>query len=438
MTRIKALARLVRGLEERLSVCMRCGMCQAVCPVFGASGREADVARGKLALLDGLMQELLKDPEAVWRRLDRCLLCGACAAHCPSGVQGLEIFLKARAILTGYLGLPPLKRAVLRSLLSRPALFDRLLKWGARLQGIFVRPVDDLLGSSCARIASPLLGGRHFKALAPAPFHARRPASGRQPGPGRPRVAVFVGCLLDKLFPQVPQAMLEVLAHHGVGWQIPSEQGCCGIPALSAGDLPTFTALVRHNLARFQAASFDYLVTACATCTATIKTLWPLMAQELAAPEQARVAEIAAKALDISQFLVEQVGISPPPAGPGENAITVTYHDPCHLKKSLGVAAQPRALLKAPGGCRFIEMPESDRCCGGGGSFALQHYDLAAAIGQRKLMNLRASGAAVVATACPACMVHLIDMLSQAGVKMQVKHVVEIYAQGLKAVQGSI
>jgi glycolate oxidase iron-sulfur subunit len=107
---MEALARLMRELEDQLVVCMRCGMCQSVCPVFDQTGREADVARGKLALLSGLMESMFDDPEGVNQRLNKCLLCGSCAANCPSGVSVQEIFLKARAILTGYMGLSPAKR----------------------------------------------------------------------------------------------------------------------------------------------------------------------------------------------------------------------------------------------------------------------------------------------------------------------------------------
>ena len=153
---MKKLAALVKELEDQLMVCMRCGMCQAVCPVFAETGREADVARGKLALLDGLIQEMFKDPKGVNERMMRCLLCGSCAANCPSGVKVLDIFLKARAILVGYMGLHPAKRIVFRGMLAHPRLFNSLVKSASRLQGIFVKPADDLLGTSCARFLFPL------------------------------------------------------------------------------------------------------------------------------------------------------------------------------------------------------------------------------------------------------------------------------------------
>jgi glycolate oxidase iron-sulfur subunit len=110
MSSLKVLAKLVKELDDQIVVCMRCGLCQSVCPLFAETGREADVARGKLALLDGLAQELFVNPQGVHDRLTRCLLCGSCAANCPSGVKVLDIFIRARAILAGYMGLLPGKR----------------------------------------------------------------------------------------------------------------------------------------------------------------------------------------------------------------------------------------------------------------------------------------------------------------------------------------
>ena len=430
MADMKQLAGLIKELEDQLVVCMRCGMCQAVCPVYAETGREADVARGKLALLDGLVQEMFKDPRGVNDRLMRCLLCGSCSANCPSGVKVLDIFIKARAILTGYLGLHPLKRAIFRGMLVRPEFFNRLVEWGSRLQGIFVKPVDDLLGTSCGRLLSPL-GERHFKALAPTAFHQMVKPMNTSSGASGLKVAFFVGCVIDKVFPNIGEAVLRTLDHHGVGVYLPEDFACCGIPALSSGDTLAFNKLVRYNLQKFAAEPFDFLITACATCTATIKKLWPLMAEELSPEAQEQVTAIAAKTMDISQFLVDTVGVRQGDLKSDDKKMLLTYHDPCHLKKSLGVASQPRILLQANPGYRFKEMAEADRCCGMGGSFNLQHYDISAAIGKRKRDNIVQSECEVVATSCPACMLQMTDMLSQAGDRVQVKHAIEVYAESL-------
>ena len=136
---IDRIAKSLEALETLLSACTRCGACQAVCPVFSRTGREADVARGKLALLDGLAAKLFETPDGVMERLDRCLLCGTCAARCPAGVRVMEIFSLARFIIKDVMGLPPLQRAALRMILAGPKRFNRLLRWAARVQHLFKR-----------------------------------------------------------------------------------------------------------------------------------------------------------------------------------------------------------------------------------------------------------------------------------------------------------
>ncbi|MFH1991182.1 MAG: (Fe-S)-binding protein [Pseudomonadota bacterium] len=432
MPGIKTLTTLMRQLEDQLAACMRCGMCQAVCPLFAETGREADVARGKLALLEGLMREMFKNPKGVYERLNKCLLCGSCAANCPSGVNALEIFIKARAILTGCMGLSPAKKLILRGMLSRPEIFDRMVEWGSKFQKILTRPASELLGTSCARFVSPLLKDRHFVPLAPVPFHRMMPALDSNPGRSGIKAAFFVGCLIDKMFPRVAASVIDVFNYHGVGIYMPEGQGCCGIPAISSGDMLTFNRLVRHHLKLFDPDKFDYLITACATCTATIRKLWPLMVQDELGNIKARVEKIAAKTLDVCQFLVTSIGLHTGEFEERAEAVDVTYHDPCHLKKSLGVFNEPRALIRANPGYRFKEMPESDWCCGLGGSFSLQHYDISASIGRRKCDHIRTTGCSVVATGCPACMLQISDMLSKSGEKIAIKHPVEIYAASLR------
>ncbi len=431
MPDVKKLAGLMRDLEEQLVVCMRCGMCQSVCPLYAETGREADVARGKLALLNGLLQEMFKDPSGVKDRLDKCLLCGSCAAGCPSGVSVLEIFIKARAILTGYMGLSLAKKAVLRGMLVHPEIFDCLTEWASRLQKLFIKPANDLLGTSCARFASPIIAGRHFKPLTSKQFHQIAHRYHSQPGRSPIKVGFFIGCLIDKIFPHVAEAVMDVLQHHGVMVFIPDGQACCGIPALSAGDTTTFNNLLKHNLEIFDVQSFDYLVTACATCTSTLKKIWPIMAKDLPDSVEDRVNQLASRTLDINQFIVGQVGLETNEETKSRNTTPVTYHDPCHLKKSLGVYSEPRELIRANPDYNLHEMADPDWCCGLGGSFNIQYYGISSEIGSRKRDQVQATGCAAVATGCPACMLQLSDMLSQSNIDVSVIHPVEIYAKSL-------
>ena len=432
MSDMQKIADLMRELEDQLVVCMRCGLCQAVCPVFEQTGREADVARGKLALLDGLMHRMFSDPQGVYERLNRCLLCGSCATNCPSGVSVLEIFLKARAILAGYMGLSAAKKLLLRGLLVHPQLLDRIAEWGARFQEVLTRPVNDLLETSCARFVSPLLSERHLVRLAQKPFHRRLPSLSTDSKSSGLRVGFFVGCLIDKIFPQVAEATIQVLKQHDIGIYMPEAQGCCGIPAASSGDLATFKSLVRHNLEKFEKEKFDYLVTSCATCTSTIKEVWPVLIRKESKDLVARVKQISEKTLDIHQFLMSKVVLKKLFQADAEIQVGITYHDPCHLKKALGVSAEPRAMLQANPGYHLKEMTQADACCGMGGSFNLQYYEISSEIGKKKRENIKASGCDVVATGCPACMLQISDVLSRSNDRIAVRHPIQIYAEGLK------
>ena len=432
MADIRELVRLLNELEEELVCCTRCGMCQAACPLYGETGRETDVARGKLVLVENLSKEILNDPEAVKQRLDRCLLCGSCEAACPSGVKILDIFLKARAIITGYLGLSPIKKAIFRGFLAKPERFDRLIRWMARFQGPFSKQIDDTLGSSCARFMSPIIGDRHYLPLAKTAWHKKAKRQFSTHEDAKLKVAFYPGCLIDKVLPRVGDAAMKVLDFHNVDVFVADQVPCCGIPALSAGDRQTFEALVKKNVQIFDSIAFDYLVTPCATCTSTIKKLWPMMTENLPDPLRSKVLAISQKTRDINEFLVDVANIEQieSQAAPGKK---VTYHDPCHLKKSLGIESQPRTVLKSLPDWEFVEMREPDRCCGMGGSFNLQHYDLSRKIGQKKLDRIIESGADAVATGCPACMMQITDLLSHAARPIAVKHPIELYAEALES-----
>ena len=425
---LKQLAKMLQELDDQMVTCMKCGMCQAVCPVFSETMKEGDVARGKIALLENLAHELIADAEGVQEKLNKCLLCGSCAANCPSGVKVLDIFLKARVIVNTYMGLSATKKAIFKGLLTKPALFNSVLDVASKFQGAFTKTANDVIGSSCSRINAPIIGERHFMPLAKKPLRKLEPSLNTRPGKGGYRMAFFPGCVIDKIYPQVGQAVLKALRHHELGIYMPSGQACCGIPALASGDKESFDKLVKMNLELFEKENFDYLLTACATCTATIHELWPLMSGDKSESMQERIAAMAAKTMDVNQFMVDVLGLGKPVEGHGKK---VTYHDPCHLKKSMKVFEQPRALLKSLPDVEFVEMADPDRCCGCGGSFNLQHYDLSKEIGTIKRDNIVASGAEVVTTGCPACMMQISDMLSQHGDKIAVKHVMELYAETL-------
>jgi glycolate oxidase iron-sulfur subunit len=316
-------------------------------------------------------------------------------------------------------------------MLVHPDRFNALASLGSKFQDLFVKPASEMLGSSCSRIPLEALGGRHFPALAKRPLHADVPRLDTPAGTSGIRVAFFPGCLVDNLFPRVGHAVIKVLKHHGVGIFLPDHQACCGIPALSSGDLRSFNDLLDKNLGCFGRGEFDYLVTPCATCTATIKKFWPVFADSADAGRQAAVAAIAAKTLDINVFLTDILKVRPEGLS-SHGRRKVTIHDPCHLKRSFGIAAQPRMVARLNPEVALVEMKDADVCCGCGGSFTLLHYDIAAKLGQHKRDHIVATGADTVATGCPACMLQITDMLSRSGDRVAVRHPVELYAEALE------
>lgn len=426
---LRDLARLVNELDDLLIKCMRCGFCQSVCPVYLTTFREADVTRGKIALLEDLGYELTSDADNVNDRLNRCLLCGSCESNCPSGVSIMDIFLRSRAIVAGYKGLGTIKKLIFRSVLPRPRLFNFLIGISSVFQGPFLRKASDKVGTKRAPILNPILGKRHIPSLPGQAFSAKHGAIDEPAKDGAPTVALFPGCVPDKIFTSMTEATLKILRHHGAGVFMPAELVCCAIPALASGDLGAFTTLTAQNLDALAGKKFDYLVTPCATCASNIKENWHRFKDRFDPARQPLIADLHSKTMDVTAFLVKVLKVPFEPAAAGGR--TVTYHDPCHLRKGLGVHAEPRAILKSIPGLAFKEMPEADRCCGNGGSFNLFHYDLSKKIGQVKRDSIVSVQPEVVATGCPACMLSLMDVLSQNGDQIEVRHVAELYADTL-------
>lgn len=428
MEDLQALAKRLMALDDKLTDCMRCGMCQAVCPMFGASGMEADVARGKLALIGNMAHELFRDPESLGDKLGRCLLCGSCQAACPPGVKIMEIFREAREVVHSYLGLHPVKKLIFRQLLARPKLFNAAMSIGAPLQKLVFRSSQDSQGTVCSPMLNFMLGDRHIRPLASQSLHAKVGALDERASVGQLKVAFYPGCLGDKMYTNMGLACIKALHYHKVAIYMPSSLACCGIPAVSSGDGQGMVNQLKVNLNLLADKSFDYLVTPCGSCTSTIKELWPEYAERIDAPSKRAAEEISKKTMDINAFLIDVLHVEPKA---NKEGVKVTYHDSCHLKKSLGVTEQPRKLIQANGKYTLVEMKEADRCCGCGGSFNLFHYDYSRNIGQRKRDNVVASGASVVSAGCPACMMQLEDVLSHNNDNIQVKHPIEIYAESL-------
>jgi len=407
--------------EEEIVKCMKCGNCQAVCPIYQISRREPAVARGKISLAAALLQGELSATAALASRFDLCLTCLACVAACPSGVRVDRIILAARTALTKSKGLPPVKGAVFRGI-RKPAL----LAWGAKAASRFQGLAFKRLSPEKMRPRFPL--GLDRRRIIPplAPVSLIEQIAGEHPVE-RPlaRVAFFAGCLSNYLYPAIGLALLKVLKTNRVSVVVPRQQHCCGAPLLYNGAAGMVREMAKSHLDIFDPGRYEAVITACGTCGESFRHYYAELLDGIS--DYARKAwDLAAKTMDIAEFL-NNLPLRKDVLQPLE--CTVTYHQPCHLGRGLGVVTGPPALIQSIPGIKLAPLQEPGRCCGNAGSFSLTHYQLAGQIREHKLKDIALTGAQTVVTGCPACKMHLQDGLFQEEMPQQVMHTIELLAR---------
>ncbi|HKZ51499.1 MAG TPA: (Fe-S)-binding protein, partial [Dehalococcoidia bacterium] len=240
-------------------------------------------------------------------------------------------------------------------------------------------------------------------------------------GPRKLRVGFFLGCVMNLAFAGVSRATVRVLSENGCEVVTPREQRCCGAPHESEGDEATLRALARQNIAAFQGRGIDLIVTDCAACGAALKGYAELLGDG--------AGEFSAKVRDIAEFLTEtplEGELRPLP-------YRVAYHEPCHLVHAQKVSAQPKALLRAIPGLKLVELPEATWCCGSAGSYVLTHPERSMQVLDRKMGNIAAANAEVVATGNPGCLMQLGLGVKRHGLKVRIAHPVELLAEAYGA-----
>jgi glycolate oxidase iron-sulfur subunit len=420
------MKKMTEVLEEARQ-CMKCGNCMAQCPVYLETLEEPLVARGKLGLIEAVGEEENEFTRRFSKILSQCLLCGTCAENCPNGVRADEIIREARSLLIKERGLSLPKKAIFKYLLDSEHLMDLILKGGASLQHLFLKKIPEESGLRL-RFPVPVLDQRRFiPPLAPDSFldlHSGWVRAEKE----TMRVGLFVGCVSNYLFPRISRSALDLFLRHGISVYIPESQRCCGLPAFGSGDEETPLSLARKNIEAFAQEGLEKIVAPCASCASMLKLDYPLLFDETD-PFRARALAFAAKVTDVSKFLVQFPGPETTQDRKSAKVMRVTYHDPCHLRRKLGILQEPRNLLKALPGLEYVEMREANRCCGQGGSFNIANYDLSLKILGRKIEAIEETGADIVATACSGCLLQLMDGLHQQGLKKKVRHLVEMVDQ---------
>jgi glycolate oxidase iron-sulfur subunit len=239
-------------------------------------------------------------------------------------------------------------------------------------------------------------------------------------GPRRARVGILVGCVQAVFFPQVNAATARVLAAEGCEVVAPPEQGCCGALSLHSGREAEASRFARRTIAVFEAAGVDAVVVNAAGCGSSMKEYGNLLRDDPAWAE--RAARFSAKVRDATEFLAE-LG---PAAERHPLPLAVAYHDACHLAHAQGIRQPPRDLLGAVPGLRLHEIEEAEICCGSAGVYNLLEPEPAAELGERKARHLLATGADLLATANPGCLLQLRASLARLGERLPMAHVMEV------------
>jgi len=359
--------------------------------------------------------------DAMVRHFDQCLGCMACVTACPSGVQYDRLIEATRAQVEQEHDRSPRDRAQ-RGLVFRVFPYPRRLRAMRPLLRAYQR-------SGAARLARrsgvldrlPPTMAAMERLLPSVPRERERiaettPAVGRR----RARVGMLLGCVQREFFPGVNAATVRVLAAEGCDVVTPRVQGCCGALSLHAGRADEAARFAKRTIAAFESLDVDAVVVNAAGCGSSMKEYAAALAGEPAWKDRAE--RFTAKVRDVTELLVELGPVAPRHPLP----VTVAYHDACHLSHAQGVRLQPRQLLAGIPDLDVREIAEGDICCGSAGVYNLFQPDAARELGDRKARHVLASGAEMVVTANPGCLLQIQAAAVRAGRTLGLAHTVQV------------
>ncbi|KLU60033.1 lactate utilization protein B [Peptococcaceae bacterium CEB3] len=398
--------------------CIRCASCLNVCPAYQLVGGHVygHIYTGGIGTI---LTAFLNEEKFAENPQNLCLQCGKCAEICPGRLDIPEMILELRTRFAEKKGLPFTQKFALDIVANR-RLFHSLL----RVASLAQKPLTK--GQPVIRHLPMFLSGltekRSLPAIAPVPFRDIFKDIPQNVKDVKGTVAFYAGCLVDFVYPKIGEGVIAVLNDKGYKVVFAEGQSCCGAPAVYMGDKPNAKKSAMLNIEALKAESVDYVVSACPTCTHALKDSYPaLLAGDPAWEERAAV--LSRKALDFSKLLANLGGL---PEGGDGRPLKVTYHDSCHLKRKMGVYLEPRAHLSRTAGIELVEMNESDHCCGFAGSYSIKFPQISAPILEKKIKNIEATGADVVAVDCPGCLMQISGGLDQVNSPIKVKHTAEI------------
>jgi len=439
--------------------CIRCAACANVCPPYQQVGGHVFgyIYSGAIGLVVTPFHHGL-DADAGPQSL--CVSCNACETVCPVEIPLPNLILDVRSRVVEAKGLPWLKKVTFGAM-ARPRLFDITV----RFFSFALFPVtrgSNYISTRSLGILGKLPGVRALAKLArwrSLPAFAIKPLRDRVKGKFSPSlssrtsqastersgvtVCYFAGCMIDRLFPEMGEAAIKVLRASGVQVTFPQKQNCCGLIALNSGDLVDCTKMARQTITMLEQAleesKADYIVGATTSCVVTLTQDYIRLFEDL--QQQGwlqRARALAEKVMDFASF-VDHVLLAngtqlPVRKSDGKgNDVIVTYHDSCQSINCLGLRSEARHIIQDMLGLELREMPQSDVCCGFGGSTSVEHGDVAERIMNNKLNNAESTGATVLVADNPGCLMHLRGGVDASGRKMRVLHLAQLIAEQLES-----
>ena len=395
-----------------LDACVHCGFCLPACPTYLALEDENDSPRGRLVLMRALLDgRIAPDDNETLVHLDQCLGCRGCETACPSGVPYGALLEATRASLTPHRPLPLVARLVLgvfaHEWLLRPALLMARAIRGVGLARLAAWLFPPRLAMPAAMLASTAR-------VAPREYTATGDGS-------RGYATLLTGCVMEGLFTDLNRATERVLTVNGYQMRDTPGQVCCGALHAHAGDAATARALARTNIAAFEASGADTIVLNSAGCGAMCREYGHLLADDRA--WAARAAAFSARVRDAHELLAVA---GPLPSQVSSHPTNVAWDAPCHLEHGQRIVTPPLTVLEATGTIAVRPLAASDQCCGSAGIFNLIQPHVAERVLTPKLEHIAESGAAVVATANPGCLMQIGGGLILAGSPVTARHPVEL------------
>ncbi len=406
--------------------CIRCASCLNVCPIFRLVGGHVfgKVYTGGIGTILTAWYDELQSSEDIQ---GLCIQCGACKDVCPAKIDIPGMIMELRRRLVKKQGVPLLQKSIY-SVVNNRRLFHGILRAASIAgkpfaQGKFIRHLPLFLAD--------LTDGRSLPAIATQPFRDVFQTI-EQPKNLQETAVFYAGCLIDFAYPEMGVALVKVLNKAGIRVVFPEGQTCCGAPARYNGAYEVAAQNATHNITALLAEKADYVVSACPTCTVALDHEFIATFESLGQSDiLPRARELAMKTMDFSTLVKRLVDEGRLTLKEGQHLGKVTYHDSCHLKRTLHAEQQPRQLLQQAG-YELTEMFECDTCCGMGGSYSLKLPEISAPILQRKLKNIKDTGAPLVAMDCPGCVMQIRGGMDQDGAAVRVQHTVELIADQLQ------